>query len=273
MDTSAIGVQGIESICADQGVGQAVVFIHGWGGWHRYWRHLWPRFVPRFRALAPDLPGFGWSGKPHDAPYTMEWFADWIAALLDAKGIDRAVLVGHSMGGGIALLAAARHPSRVSRLVLVNPMVHGASAWDGRTRFISSRVMRPLMYGLTRFDGGLALVGEGFTNTRPMEMDDLGSIRMATFRSLSASLASLRTMDALASAGQVTAPTLVVRCALDRVVDPEQGARASRAIAGARLETLPTVGHCVQLEAPEALTGVLMEFLRDVPRPGRPRQW
>jgi pimeloyl-ACP methyl ester carboxylesterase len=274
MDSSTVGVQGIDAVCADQGFGQPILFVHGWGGWHQYWRHVWPRFVPRFRTLACDLPGFGRGEKPDDrSPYTMEWYADWIPALLDAKQVPQAILVGHSMGGMISLLAASRHPERFSKLILINPMVQGATGMNARTRFLSGPVIRTVVYALTKFDGGLALVAEGFTNTQPMAFEDLESMRMASFRAMSESLSSMRETDALDAAGRVTTPTLVVTATEDRVIDPAQGASAARAIAGSAQVRLASVGHCVQLEAPALLAATLLEWLSDVPRPMRPRQW
>src|SRR5262245_59060657 len=134
MDISSLTVQGIETACADQGAGEALLCLHGWGANLRYWRKLWPSVVPRFRCLAPDLPGFGRSGKPADAPYTIEWYADWVLSLLEAKGVASATLLGHSMGGMISILLAARHPERVRRLILLNPAVHGSTALFPRSK-------------------------------------------------------------------------------------------------------------------------------------------
>jgi pimeloyl-ACP methyl ester carboxylesterase len=274
MDSSAVGVQGIETVCADQGVGTPVLFVHGWGGWHQYWRHVWPRMVPRFRSLAVDLPGFGWSEKPDNrSPFTLEWYADWLGALLDVKKASPAVVVGHSMGGTVSTLLALRHPEKVERLVLINPIAHGATALSGRTKFLTAPGVRQIMFGLTRFDSGLAVVGEGFTSVKPMELEDLRSIRMASFRALTASLTSLKGADLTAVAGQVKVPTVVMTSTDDRIVDPLQGASLAKAIPGARHRLLAGVGHCAQLEAPEAVASALLEALADLPRPGRPRQW
>ncbi len=281
MDSSAVGVQGIEAICADQGVGEPVLFVHGWGGWHQYWRHVWPRMVPRFRSLAVDLPGFGlsqereWASTSLDkpVPYTMEWYADWLSALLEVKKAVPAVVVGHSMGGTISTLLALRHPEKVKRLVLINPIAHGGTALSRRTKFLTAPGMRQIMFGLTRFDGGLAVVGEGFTSVKPMELEDLRSIRMASFRALTLSLASLKGADLTGMAAQVKVPTVVMTSTDDRIVDPLQGASLAKAIPGARHRLLAGVGHCAQLEAPEAVAAALLEVLADVPRPGRPRQW
>jgi len=96
----------------------AIVFVHGAMHDHSVWTLLARWFAHHGRAvLAPDLPGHGQSGG---APLeSVEAIADWVVALLDAAGVDAAVLVGHSMGSLIALETAARAPARAERLVLV----------------------------------------------------------------------------------------------------------------------------------------------------------
>jgi 4,5:9,10-diseco-3-hydroxy-5,9,17-trioxoandrosta-1(10),2-diene-4-oate hydrolase len=101
-----------------------VVLLHGGGpgasGWSNFGRNL-PVFAQGFRTLVPDLPGFGRSAKP---PVTGNYFtfaADALAGLLDALGIERAHLVGNSLGGGTAVRFALRYPERAGRLVLMAP--------------------------------------------------------------------------------------------------------------------------------------------------------
>jgi pimeloyl-ACP methyl ester carboxylesterase len=108
------------------GVGEAIVCLHGLGGTKA-------SFMPTLRALAPaeyrvvafDLPGFGDSHKPRRAPYDAAWFAATTLELLDALGLDRAHLIGNSMGGRIAIEAGLRDPGRVGKIVLLSP----ALAW------------------------------------------------------------------------------------------------------------------------------------------------
>lgn len=100
--------------------GTPLLFVHGLSAWMQFWKHQLPALSADHRVLALDLPGFGASDSP-DAPYTPPWFADVLRRLLDAKGIDRVDLVGHSMGGQIGLQLALDCPDRVRRLALVAP--------------------------------------------------------------------------------------------------------------------------------------------------------
>jgi pimeloyl-ACP methyl ester carboxylesterase len=102
----------------------AVVAVHGWGcSAYTFRRVLRPLADAGVRAAAPDLRGHGWSSKPlHAAAYGPEALADWLAHVLDALALDRVVLLGHSLGGQVALELALTSPERVAGLVLAAPL-------------------------------------------------------------------------------------------------------------------------------------------------------
>jgi haloalkane dehalogenase len=107
----------------DVGRGPAVVFIHGSPVWSAIWRRVIP-LLPEFRVIAPDLLGFGLSDKPFQGPhYRWTAHAARTGALLDALGVEHAVLVGHAWGGPIAASVAVARPKRVAGLVLANTSV------------------------------------------------------------------------------------------------------------------------------------------------------
>jgi pimeloyl-ACP methyl ester carboxylesterase len=104
------------------GDGPPVVFLHGWGLSHRTYRHGLERLVGRgVQVLAPALPGFGGTTPLPPEQFSLEGYADWVAAFLTELGVEGPVtLVGHSFGGGVALRTAHDHPGHVGQLVLVN---------------------------------------------------------------------------------------------------------------------------------------------------------
>lgn len=118
---------------------RAVVCLHGWGASAYAYRHvLAPLAAAGVDAYAPDLRGHGWSDKPLDrAAYTPDAFAAWTLRLLDALQLDRALLVGHSLGGAIALHTAGRAPDRVTALVLLAPLGLGTVARIGQLRWLT----------------------------------------------------------------------------------------------------------------------------------------
>ena len=96
-----------------------LVFIHGWTGNRHAWRHQLDAF-PDYRRIAIDLPGNGDSSRIEDAPYTMEFFADAVRAVLDAERVDRATLFGHSMGFAVAEVFAAQYPARCAAIASID---------------------------------------------------------------------------------------------------------------------------------------------------------
>jgi pimeloyl-ACP methyl ester carboxylesterase len=113
----------------EAGTGAPVVAIHGLGGTKASFLSTVAALAPRFRVIAVDLPGFGDSDKPVGAPYDARWFGAAIVELLDALELDRAHLVGNSLGGRVALEVGLHAPDRVGRLALLAPSM----AWR-RTR-------------------------------------------------------------------------------------------------------------------------------------------
>lgn len=146
--------------------GTPVLMLPGWGASLYMYRHAFDLLPPRgFRPIAVDLRGFGFSDKPTwRRAYSTESYVEDFVALLDALALDRVSVVGQSMGGGVALHAALRHPERIANLVLINPVgltrvaivqpmrlpPVGVAAMLGRIlvpRFVIAGVLRYLAYG------------------------------------------------------------------------------------------------------------------------------
>ena len=100
------------------GDGEAVVLVHGLAGSSRTWRAVMPTLAANYDVIAPDLLGHGESAKPM-GDYSLGAHASGLRDLLDALGVARATIVGHSFGGGVAMQLAYQHPDRCDRLVLV----------------------------------------------------------------------------------------------------------------------------------------------------------
>jgi pimeloyl-ACP methyl ester carboxylesterase len=115
-----IDVDGVETYYRVEGSGAAVILIHSNGLSLGQWKYNFGPFSKYYRVYAPDLPGFGLSGKP-DAEYGVEYYVAFLRSFMDALDIRKAALVGSSMGGAIAATFAARYPGRVTGLVLADP--------------------------------------------------------------------------------------------------------------------------------------------------------
>jgi len=114
-----IDAAGLRVHYAEAGTGPPLLCLHGWPQHHYMWRGIFARLKDRFRLIAPDLRGFGWTEAPGHG-YDGETFARDQVALLDALGIDRAGVIGHDWGGWTTFLLGIEHPSRIDRAVVLS---------------------------------------------------------------------------------------------------------------------------------------------------------
>lgn len=230
-----------------------------------------PLAAAGYRVMAVDLPGFGYSDKP--GGYTMQSYVDFVEAWLDLHCVERAALVGNSMGGAIATAFAALKPERTGAAVLVDPGGFGREVtWLLRlaglrvVRLLPRRLSRrQVRRGLRRVVADRSRIEEEDVE-RIVALDRLPGTRDA-FLEIARSAIGLRGVRAdqgvAGVAPRISAPTLVVWGDRDRIIPPSHAQVAAEAIPGARLAILDGCGHCPQLEDPERFTEVVLGFLRD----------
>lgn len=238
----------------------AVVLIHGAGMDHTVWS-LQSRFLAHHgrSVLAVDLPGHGRSGGAPLA--SIAELADWVPALLDAAGVAKAALVGHSMGALVSLEVAARHPARVEALALlgvaermpVHPdLLEAAAAGDpSAIELVIGWGHGPRGHSGGNPTPGLALIPGSRRLMRGVTPGALG-VDLAACNAYA---------DGAASAGAVACPTLLLLGALDRMTPAKAGRALAARIGGAQVVTLPATGHMVMSEAPDATVDALTSFL------------
>jgi len=256
--------QAIDLHYTEAGEGMPVVLVHGFPFNHHIWDAQIASLSTDYRVIAPDLRGFGESPAPDDG-YSMDAFAADIVALLDRLGIDRAVWVGHSMGGYITFAALRRWPERVSAVAFVatharpddgekklqretsadNAMISGVSdiAFSMMSTIFASEVDR---------QGPMAQrVYDIMVNTAPHAV--AGALRAMAARP-----------DSRDVARSLSVPALVVAGEDDETVDAELTDELARLIPGAQHIVIPGAGHMPMVEQPEALTDILRQFLAQV---------
>ena len=118
-----IDLDGLQIHYRSAGTGPPIVFVHGYPTSSYVWRNIMPRLAESRFAVALDLPGFGLSDKPRNAPYTFEWQAAVFRRFIERLGLEKADLVVHDLGGPVALLWAVRNPERVGRIVILNTIL------------------------------------------------------------------------------------------------------------------------------------------------------
>jgi pimeloyl-ACP methyl ester carboxylesterase len=267
-DVSARGVR-TRVLEAGSDRSPALVLIHGLFTSHRSFEDLVEALAPRFHVIAPDLPGFGESEKPSPAryPYGVEAHAESIADLIAAFGVGRASVLGHAMGGAVALTLAAEHRELVQRLVLEDPLAYPAPmGFKMRLPFVpvvGSFAFKQL-YGRALFrsmlrDGVYAPGG-----APPLERADwhydLFNTPSARESAHAVMLATQDTRAVVARLSRIAAPTLVLWGREDRIYPVASAHRLVREIPGARLEIMDA-GHVPHEERPREFLELLTEFL------------
>jgi pimeloyl-ACP methyl ester carboxylesterase len=243
------------------GRGRPVLFLHGWLGSWRYWFPTMDHLKSRYRTYSFDFWGFGDSRRSNTAE-TIQNYSDQVIRFLDELGIDRVPLVGHSMGGMVALKTAIDHPRRISRVVAVGAPVVGSS-------------LSPLLK-LTR----LAPIAHTFAHTpwlrRFLFRHFLGETRdpaiheviddsvKASSTTLHSAVVSMGNTDLRPDLQRLSVPALIVHGARDEIVNPNQ-VRLFVNVPLAEIEVIRESRHFPFLDDPDKFNERLLRFLNQEP--------
>lgn len=244
------------------GEGQPAVLIPGTFSDRKAWLKQVGALSPRFRVVLLDPRGVGETPDP-GLPFTPDDLAGDVLALLDHLGIERAHLVGHSLGATVALTVAGRWPHRVRRVVAAAPVLYMdaylTTMLDHWEALASSSVGDHDLHRAVALD---AFGRETFARLVPAvvrEMDRHPIPRATMLRYVDCD----RSGDLRPLAGRIEAPVLVICGAEDALSGPGQARMVAASIAGARLEILEGAGHSPQIEAPPAFNRLVSAFLAD----------
>ena len=228
------------------GSGKNVVLLHCWAGSKEYWKWTIRALIPHFRVYAPDLKGFGDSDKPKDG-YTMADFSKLVADFFDVLGIDKAILVGYSMGGKIAVDFAEQHPDRVDKLVLVGTPVGKVSF--GLRVFAWPIVGKP-WYWLVRKIGQYTLRTE----------EARSAWLKPTITSAVRSMKAFSETDLTERLSNIHVPTLIVIGEKDRSSAAGQARIFLQKLEDVRLGIVKHTGHSPMCENPAPFNRLLLDF-------------
>lgn len=245
------------------GAGTPVLLVHAFPLRADMWEPQMESLGDRWRFIAPDLKGFGGSDAPEDASgYSVDSFADDLKAVLDELGIDRAVLVGLSLGGYVAFAFLRKYRSSVSALVLADTRAEADAPENVEKRTNQQGLVRE--QGPGALTDGLvgALLGEP---TREKKPDVVATVRSLMENPAAGYIGALEAMkgrpDSTGDLASIDVPTLIVVGENDALTPPELSRKMHEHIGGSRLVVIPEAGHLSNLEAPEAFNGALAEFL------------
>lgn len=245
----------------DVGSGFPVVFLHAFPLNRTMWDPQVSALVAECRCIAIDTRGAG--DSPPTAPYSMDRFADDVAAVLDTLQIERAVIVGLSIGGYISFALWRRHRHRIRALVLADTRA-GADT-------VTQIERRRALIELAETQGSAAianaqiasLVGTSTRDKRPDIYDSVHRIiAQSSAEGIVGSLEAMMTRpDSAATCATIDAPTLIIVGDEDVATPPSEARALQKLIPNSRLEVLEQAGHLSNLERPAAFNTVVSEFL------------
>jgi len=252
----------------DEGQGPAVVFLHGSGngasGYSNF-KGNYPALVKAgYRAILPDLVGFGYSDKPADVEYPLSFFVECVKQTLDAIGVDKYTLLGNSLGGAVALGFALEHPRKVERLVLMAP---------GGLNDLPDYLAMPGMAAMFQlFAGGAPVTVEQMKAffikafvVNPECVDDaLVRERYELMKLQNPQvMKTMKVPNLTARLGEIRCPTLAL-WGLNENMMPDSGIlRLARGLPNCRMVLVPQCGHWVMIEHRELFNRTVIDFLKD----------
>jgi pimeloyl-ACP methyl ester carboxylesterase len=270
------------------GSGPLLVMVHGIAGSASTWVPVMPLLAESFTVIAPDLLGHGESAKPR-GDYSLGAYAAGIRDLLGVLGHDRATVVGHSLGGGVAMQFAYQFPQLVDRLVLVasgglgkevSPLLRALSLPG--TEYLLPAVLAPQIHDVVGAVGGV--LGRVGVRADPfLEEVWRAWARLTDRRAQRAFIHTIRAVidlagqrvsarDRLYLAHEV--PTLIVWGERDQVIPVSHAHVAHELMPGSRLEVVPDAGHFLPIERPELLDRLLRDFMAGTePADVSPQRW
>ena len=262
--------QGAQIYWDQQGRGAPVLLIMGLGWASNMWHRTRPVLTSSYYTVAFDNRGAGRSDVP-PGPYSIPLLASDAAAVLDAAGVERAHLIGASMGGMIAQEFALQYPHRVRSLTLLCTAPGGTHAVQAQPEVLQAlfqpdpdpakraAVVVPFIYDQStprdRVDHDLKVLSEFYPN--PV--------------GYAAQLQAIMAWEAYSRLPQITAPTLVIHGESDRLVPPGNADRIAERIPGAKLVKIPHASHILMTDQPVAVHVAVLDFLAAQSHVGMPQ--
>ncbi len=253
MEGSVVEIGPLAIHFVERGTGVPVLYVHGNVASSRFYEHVMD--VPGAHTVALDMPNFGRS-TPMSGEPDIDRYADTVAAFIRARSLDRPVLVGHSLGGAVAMSLAARAPNLVRSLVLVDSCGPGgiATSKDRYPLFEMMRSSRPLLAQVLRAQVP-TLKDDAFFETLVDEAMVMAAPAWVGHAE------ALGRFDYRGRLAVFTGPVLVLRGGKDLLITEEMARDTVAAFPDARLEIVDDVGHSVMAEDPARFVALIGEFL------------
>jgi pimeloyl-ACP methyl ester carboxylesterase len=268
-----IDLSGVKVYYVEAGKGPPLLFLHGLGGSWKDWSDTLPGFAATYRVMAVDFPGFGGSDQP-EVKYSIEWLTDVMEQFIQKRKLDGVNLVGHSMGGLVALNLAARPNSRIKKLIVTDAVGIGDKA-----EFMSYAMTKKIMGPETRWESFEGFLKEEFRgmvesfvkDRKPQTARDffesvpknpITGNRLLPMTPSVQMTASIIDFDIRPKLASIRQPTLILWGAKDPVAPPQDASFLKKEIPQSRLIFLSDSGHSPMKEHPSFFNQELGKFLQ-----------
>jgi len=250
----------------DFGTGPAVLLLHGFPLDHTIWEHQVDRLSANYRVVVPDLPGMGNSPPlPSAIVPSISLLAEQVLSLMDARKIGEAAVVGHSMGGYIALAMYHLAPERVTGLAFVCSQALPDTPEARHNRYELIRAVQEQGPAAAAEAMLPKLFAPSVPADSPLRQQVDTIIRRTPAQGIKAALLAMaRRPDMTPYLYEVDVPTLVLIGDQDRATPPERSLAIKEALPHARVVQVPGAGHMPMLEAPDAVSNALEQWLAEV---------
>jgi pimeloyl-ACP methyl ester carboxylesterase len=251
------------------GNGMPVVLVHGFMSMAYDWRFNIRELGKHFSVYAMDLPGFGCSDKPLNFNYSSDGYAEFIASFLNEYNIERAVLVGNSMGGQIALMTCLKYPERVAGLALIDSGGYPHSVEFLPFKLLKVPVISEISMALINrtvvnimlkrgiyFDGSFA-TGEVINNYYNV----YGTANARKIPPIVIRRIVKDEVNITSNLGNIKCPALIIWGAEDKVISPSRAEMFRRDISNASAMVIPQAGHMPQIEKSKVVNKAVIDFV------------
>lgn len=280
-----MAVNGVRLHYVEAGTGPLVVLLHGFPEFWYSWRYQIPALADAgYRVIAPDMRGYNTSEKPRGvAAYSVETLTDDVAGLIDQAGAEKAVIVGHDWGGAVAWNVPMRHPRLVEKLIVLNAPHPAAFMRELRTLAQLRKSWYVLFFQLPWLPEAVFRAGNYATIERTMRTDPVrpGAFDDADIRRYKRALAQpgaltsainyyrgLTRRDPRRATGDlpsIEVPTMLIWGEQDRYLGVRLTEGLEQWAPRIRVERIPDASHWVQVDAPEQVNALMLDFLREAP--------
>jgi pimeloyl-ACP methyl ester carboxylesterase len=262
-----IDIGGLATNVKVVGTGPAIVLIHGFGAAIDWWDAIEPRLSSKHRIVMIDLIGHGGTAAPRSG-YSIERQAALVAAVITELGIDRAVVIGHSMGAEVATAIAEAYQERVTALVLIDASSTADTQFNILTELYLTPVIGELLAHLQHKKALRMALKQGFAPGFKIPNHFIDDLRQVTYNALSAThrksivYRATKTLNARLAAISPIPPLLAIFGARDPLVPPNSAVLLAQ-VPGAKIAILSGVGHSPMVEAPVATADLIEAFLSE----------